>query len=444
MRRSTKVLVAFVAAAFFPLTGFAQDAPFECDNNFGACGSPNQSGGGGGGGGGAVLINNSDLGDTYQRSDDFDDDGIEDNFDNCPRHRNAEQFDSDNDGVGDLCDNCGNLENPNQFDLDGDGIGNECDADRDGDAIDDVEDNCIDVPNPVEGDKQLDLDGDGIGDACDDDIDGDSRDNLQDPCPFDAALEAPTADQVEMCFPDLDGDGVSEVAVDGKDNCPTISNENQNDKDGDGIGDACDQDADNDGIPNILDNCWLTANDEQVDLDRDGHGDACDATFCYTVFGDSDNCLDPEGPLAVYSPSVMTNTGDTVRLRLFANRENQAMRYTWTIVSAPAGASATINGATGTVQTSSPYEYRYEEGSDVTISPSVGGDYVIQVDVESIYEDGQTSEVEAAATYQMRLRAEGEAQSADGGCVASNGGASALALLLFAGLGLLGVRRRRA
>ena len=69
---------------------------------------------------------------------------------------------------------------------------------------------------------------------------------------------------------------------------------------------------------------------------------------------------------------------------------------------------------------------------------------MIQVDVESIYEDGQTSEVEAAATYQMRLRAEGEAQSADGGCVASNGGASALALLLFAGLGLLGVRRRRA
>ena len=35
------------------------------------------SGGGGGGGGGAILINNTDLGDTYQRADDFDDDGIE-------------------------------------------------------------------------------------------------------------------------------------------------------------------------------------------------------------------------------------------------------------------------------------------------------------------------------------------------------------------------------
>ena len=48
--------------------------PFECDNNFGACGTPEMSGGGGGGGGGSVLIAFTDLGDTYQNADDFDDD----------------------------------------------------------------------------------------------------------------------------------------------------------------------------------------------------------------------------------------------------------------------------------------------------------------------------------------------------------------------------------
>ena len=46
---------------------------FECDNNFGDCGTPEQSGGGGGGGG-SVLVTNTDLGDTYQHADDYDDD----------------------------------------------------------------------------------------------------------------------------------------------------------------------------------------------------------------------------------------------------------------------------------------------------------------------------------------------------------------------------------
>ena len=114
---------------------------YECDNNFGDCGTPNQSGGGGGGGG-SVLIANTDLGDTYQHADDFDDDGIEDSSDNCLRIANPDQLDRDGDSIGDQCDNCLNVWNSNQSDVDGDGWGDLCDDDIDNDNIDNYEDSC--------------------------------------------------------------------------------------------------------------------------------------------------------------------------------------------------------------------------------------------------------------------------------------------------------------
>ncbi|MHA7843659.1 MAG: DUF6443 domain-containing protein, partial [Winogradskyella sp.] len=56
-------------------------------------------------------------------------DGIDDNCDNCPKTRNADQADSDNDGIGDLCDSCPDKENIG--DSDGDGIDDACDNDID-------------------------------------------------------------------------------------------------------------------------------------------------------------------------------------------------------------------------------------------------------------------------------------------------------------------------
>lgn len=126
---STFLIIAFSSSTF------AQDQPgFECDNNFGPCGTPEQSGGGGNGGR-SVLVQATDLGDTYQNADDYDGDGIEDNVDNCMRIENAFQLDSDGDGVGDMCDNCMHAFNPQQTNSNETYAGDACDPPEAHDAI---------------------------------------------------------------------------------------------------------------------------------------------------------------------------------------------------------------------------------------------------------------------------------------------------------------------
>ena len=127
---------------FIIMNNLSYGQNYECDNNFGDCGTPEQSGGGGGGKG-SILISNTDLGDSYQHADDYDDDGVEDPSDNCMRYPNPDQIDLDGDGVGDMCDNCLLFYNPMQEDSDADGWGDFCDEDIDNDGIPNKEDNCI-------------------------------------------------------------------------------------------------------------------------------------------------------------------------------------------------------------------------------------------------------------------------------------------------------------
>ena len=138
-----------------------------------------------------------ELGDT-----DFDNDGIEDSLDNCPRVANPDQADDDNDGIG-----------------------NACDHDRDGDGIDDGSDNCPSVANH----NQIDTDGDGQGDACDPDDDNDGYSDVDE-------ISAGSDPLDPKSMPDRDGDGVD----DRSDNCPSVVNPTQIDTDGDGHGDECD------------------------------------------------------------------------------------------------------------------------------------------------------------------------------------------------------------
>ncbi|XP_078702279.1 cartilage oligomeric matrix protein-like isoform X1 [Branchiostoma floridae x Branchiostoma belcheri] len=85
-----------------------------------------------------------------------------------------------------------------------------------------------------------------------------------------------------LCGPDTDIDGYPDEALpcsDNKcrpDNCVLVPNSGQEDADGDRIGDACDDDADGDGVPNMEDNCPLKPNTGQQNSDTDSDGDACD------------------------------------------------------------------------------------------------------------------------------------------------------------------------
>jgi MYXO-CTERM domain-containing protein len=102
-----------VALGLVASPAFAGGPAGECGTD--ECGTPKNNGGGGCGcGGGSILVNYTDVGKSYEQSDDSDHDGINDDFDNCPFVPNPDQLDSDGDGVGDVCDNCVGLANKDQ------------------------------------------------------------------------------------------------------------------------------------------------------------------------------------------------------------------------------------------------------------------------------------------------------------------------------------------
>ena len=419
----------------------------ECSG--GLCGAPNRTGGGGCGcGGGAILINNTDQGDTYQFGDDFDTDGFEDDFDNCPFAANFDQADSDADGVGDACDNCMAAANDLQSDVDGDGVGDACDIDIDNDGVLNESDRCPSVADP----SQLDADDDGVGNACDADDDNDGVLDGADNCPlFANANQVLPANASDVCDVDGDVDGVP----DNVDNCLAESNFDQSDLDGDLVGDVCDGDIDGDQVPNLADNCPRHADDTLADADRDGVGDVCDDNFCFVLRGPGDpvpsdvnHCLNPETTFTVLSlPRDVGTVGEPKQLRIFANRENAAIRYIWTVVRRPGGSEARIDNPRGSVTFSDAFEYRYLRDQVATITPDQPGRYEIQVAAELVFDDpafpGNTT---SRSTFSLVVEDSGES----GGCVCAmssayprSGGRYAAAFLLFGALGFLVVRRFR-
>ena len=433
MKKLMVVLAVLSMALFVAAPAMAQDdaAPGECTG--GLCGTPDESGGGCGCGCGSILIANTDLGDTYQYADDYDEDGIEDDFDNCPYAANRDQADNDGDQVGDSCDNCQAAANLEQLDADGDGVGDICDPDVDGDGVLNEVDNCQTVRNPTQNDVNEDL----IGDACDPDIDGDLVPNLQDNCPFvhNPDQEGTGPWNLEGCDQDADNDGVRDL----DDSCPYRTNPDQLDADLDGIGDACDADMDNDGILNQADNCARVVNTDQIDEDRDGLGDVCDSSFCY-VADEVSSCLDPTSTFSIYAGADRkVKTGEDMAMVFWANRKNRGINYEWTVVSRPEGSSASVQHPRGSATLSTPYNYHYKQGRVVEFTPDQPGEYVIKLSAQLVFDDDLYPGARMSEDT-VTLTAEGDPASA--GCATAANSGSMLGLLgLLAGL--IGLRLRK-
>lgn len=230
--------------------------------------------------------------------------GLEQGDFDCDGALDASDNDDDNDAVMDWEDNCQQVYNPFQADKNTDGIGDVCqpDADEDGwpEGTSFNSDNCPDVYNP----EQTDSNFNGVGDACEPDNtvgfndencpgmldkydwDDDCVNNSFDNCPYDSNPGQENVDTAvdndgDVCDPDEDSDGLSND----NDNCPFTSNALQTDGDGDMAGDACDQ------CPATTENitAWTMGNPDlgiepkpmQPDSDGDGTPNACDDDFWF-------------------------------------------------------------------------------------------------------------------------------------------------------------------
>lgn len=162
-------------------------------------------------------------------------------------------------------------------------------VDLDGDSVDDAEDNCLGVYNPL----QVDSDWDGYGDACDGDI---NQDGVYDDT---SHLGSHWTSLLEICvgnpgyspFFDHDSDGCLEYWS-ASEQINAVKNLNPSAPSGLACADRFDSffnrpcwvsgqagDQDDDGFPNAEDNCEFAPNAIQIDLDLDGIGNACDADY---------------------------------------------------------------------------------------------------------------------------------------------------------------------
>ncbi len=200
--------------------------------------------------------------------------------------------------------------NPPTFNWQSHVYGEVTSSDSDNDGINDDIDNCPNTANF----NQANSDGDALGDVCDGDVDGDGVNNGPDQCPATPVDTSVDSDGCPLIILDSDNDTLADAV----DNCPNTANTNQANFDGDSLGDACDNDVDNDGIVNSADQCAFTALGAMV------NSVGCVEMGSVTPLYNSATVL--EGTHQIHTDeALITRYGDRPRTR--HAKEDQFQRY---------------------------------------------------------------------------------------------------------------------